>query len=137
MPRRNQGPRLRWLDKRQCFYITWTEHGRSRERSTGTANREQAEAIFGEWLQSRGRRTGPRNPDQVLVTEVLTEYALWKADEVIAPRMIGCAIAALAPFWESRSVAEITKQSCKLYAKHRGPDQRTPSVANSAFYVRR
>ena len=43
MPRRNQGPRLRWLDKRKCFYITWTEHGRSHERSTGTADREQAE----------------------------------------------------------------------------------------------
>jgi hypothetical protein len=43
MPRRNQGPRLRWLAKRHCFYITWTEQGRSRERSTGTADREQAQ----------------------------------------------------------------------------------------------
>ena len=30
---------LRWLAKRHSFYITWTEYGRSRERSTGTANR--------------------------------------------------------------------------------------------------
>ena len=51
MPRRNQGPRLRWLEKRKCFYIAWTEHGRSRERSTGTADREQAEIVFAEWLQ--------------------------------------------------------------------------------------
>ena len=46
MSRRNQGARLCWLKKRNCFYITWSEHGRSRERSTGTRNREQAEAIF-------------------------------------------------------------------------------------------
>jgi excisionase family DNA binding protein len=26
--------RLRWLAKRSCYYITWTERGRSRERST-------------------------------------------------------------------------------------------------------
>jgi hypothetical protein len=51
MPRRNQGPRLRYLNKREAYYITWTEHGRSRERSTGTADREQAENIFAEWLQ--------------------------------------------------------------------------------------
>ena len=87
MPRRNQGPRLRWLQKRQCFYINWTEHGRSRERSTGTADREQAEIIFAEWLQRRGRRSGPSDPSAILVTDVLTEYAMAKADEVMAPRV--------------------------------------------------
>ena len=75
MPRRNQGPRLRWLEKRECFYITWTEHGRSRERSTGTADREQAEIIFAEWLHRRGRRAGPSDPASILVTDVLNEYA--------------------------------------------------------------
>jgi hypothetical protein len=27
MGRRNQGPRLRWLEKRGAYYITWTQHG--------------------------------------------------------------------------------------------------------------
>ena len=62
MPRRNQGPRLRWLDKRECFYIVWTERGRSRERSTGTADREQAQIALAEFLQQRDRRAGPRDP---------------------------------------------------------------------------
>ncbi len=57
--------------KRNCFYITWTEHGRSRERSTGTADREQAEVVFAEWLQRRGRRDGPSDPAAILVTDVL------------------------------------------------------------------
>ena len=74
MPRRNQGPRLRWIGKRNCFYIVWTEHGRSRERSTGTADRKQAEVVFAEWLQLRGRRNGPSDPAAILVTDVLNLY---------------------------------------------------------------
>jgi integrase len=125
MPRRNQGPRLYWRAKRQCFYITWTEHGRSSKRSTGTADREQAEAIFGEWLQARGRRTSPRDPNEILVTELLTEYAVAKADEVMAPRVIGYAIDALTSFWHGRTVAEVTKQTCKLYRTARGRSANT------------
>ena len=34
MPRRNQGPKLRYLKDRGAFYITWTINGRSRKRST-------------------------------------------------------------------------------------------------------
>jgi hypothetical protein len=41
MPRRNKGPRLYWHRNRDYWYIAWTERGRSRERSTGTADREQ------------------------------------------------------------------------------------------------
>jgi hypothetical protein len=35
MPRRNTGPRLRWIDRRQSFYIVWYERGRERLRATG------------------------------------------------------------------------------------------------------
>jgi integrase len=119
MPRRNQGPRLRWLDKRKCFYITWTEQGRSRERSTGTADRERAEAIFGEWLHVRGRRTGPSDPNEILVTDVLTDYARGRGPKVTAPRVVGCAIDALTGFWQDRVVADVTPQTCGLYGEKR------------------
>ena len=125
MPRRNQGPRLRWLKKRNCFYITWSERGRSRQRSTGTSDREQAEVIFAAWLQVKGRRSGPSDPSAILVTDVLTQYAIAKADEVIAPRAIGCAVDALTPFWEGRTVVEVTKQACKLYSKVRSRSANT------------
>jgi integrase len=120
MPRRNQGPRLRWLEKRRCFYIAWTEHGRSRERSAGTANREEAERVFAEWLQARGRKDGPRDPSEILVTEVLSDYASERGPEVAAPRAIGCAVDALTEFWEGRLVADVTKQTCGLYVRMRG-----------------
>jgi len=119
MPRWNQGPRLRWLAKRGCFYIVWTEHGRSRERSTGTADRESAETIFGEWLQSRGRRGGPRDPSEVFVTDILAAYATERGADLIAPERMAYAIEALTGFWEGRTVADVSKNTCKAYAKAR------------------
>jgi hypothetical protein len=65
MARRNQGPRLRWLDKRKRFYVTWTERGRSREFSTGTADREEAEAAFAAWMRVKDCRLPPGASENV------------------------------------------------------------------------
>mgnify|MGYP000906282953 CR=1 FL=1 len=62
MPRRNSGARLRWLEKRNCFYIVWTENGRSRERSTGTADRKLAEAALADFSKEgafQGKKIAP------------------------------------------------------------------------------
>ena len=119
MPRRNQGPRLRWLDKRKGFYVTWTEHGRSRECSTGTADRAQAEIFFAEWLQRRGRRSGPSDPAQVLVTDVLQDYQQYRGPRVVAPERIAFAVLALTDFFEGNSVADVTPITCGRYAEKR------------------
>jgi integrase len=120
MSRRNQGPRLRWLDKRNAFYITWTEHGRSRERSTGTANRDKAQIVFAEWLIARGRKAGPRDPAEMLVTDLLNDYASERGPHVVAPRVIGCAVSALTTFWHGRFAADVTPHACRLYMDARG-----------------
>src|SRR6478736_2918372 len=112
MPRRNQGPRLRWLRKRNCFYITWTEHGRSRERSTGTAEREQAENVFAEWMQRRGRRSGPSDPAGVFVTDILNDYQEQRAAKITSPERIAYAVLALTDFFEGNSVADVTPETC-------------------------
>jgi integrase len=119
MPRRNSGPRLRWLAKRKCFYITWTEHGRSRERSTCTADREQAESIFAEWLHRRGRRTGPSDPASILITDVLNEYAEQRGPKIAAPARIAYAVLALTDFFEGNSVADVMPQTCGRYVEER------------------
>lgn len=119
MPRRNQGPRLRWLDKRQCYYIVWTENGRSRERSTGTAERQQAEIMFAQWLQLRGRRDGPRDPASILVTDVLNTYLQEKGPNVAAPERIAYAVEALIDFFEGNTLADVTPQTCDRYGKKR------------------
>lgn len=120
MPRRNQGPRLRWIDKRRCFYITWTEHGRSRERSTGTANREQAEISFAGWLQVRGRGNGPSDPTAILVTDVLNLYLQQRGPKVATPSRIAYAVLPLVDFFEGNTLADVTPHSCAGYAERRG-----------------
>jgi hypothetical protein len=120
MPRRNSGARLRFLEKRGCYYIVWTEGGRSRERSTGTADRRQAEIALAEFIHLRTRDAGPRDPSQVLVTDALADYAEEHGEETGSPWRIAAAIKALAPFWEGRTVAEVTRETCKAYHRFRG-----------------
>jgi integrase len=120
MPRRNQGPRLRWLEKRGCFYIIWTEHGRSRERSTGTADREQAEVLLAEFLYARRRQEGPSDPSEMLVTDALEYYASERGPKVTAPDVMGRAIDTLAGFWQGRVVSDVKPETCSLYGKLRG-----------------
>jgi integrase len=125
MSRRNQGPRLRWLNKRQCYYIVWTENGRSRERSTGTADREQAEILFAEWLQLRGRRSGPSDPSAILVTNVLNDYLRDRAPKVAAADRMIYAVLALTDFFEGNTVADVTPQTCERYVEKRGRSKGT------------
>jgi len=119
MARRNQGPRLDWRDARGCFYIVWTEHGRSRKCSTGAANRECAEAFFAEWMQRRGRRNGPSDPAEVLITDALTDYLTERGPKVAAPDRIAYAVDALTNFWEGRTVADVTPLTCGRYVETR------------------
>jgi integrase len=120
MARRNSGPKLRFLDKRGCWYITWSEGGRSRERSTATADRQQAEIAFAEFLHERTRAAGgPRDPAEALITDVLDEYAQEHGPMTKAPWRIACAVEALSRFWEGRKVGEITKQTCARYVTQR------------------
>jgi integrase len=120
MSRRNQGPKLRWLAERRAYYITWTINGRSRKRSTGTADRERAESIFAEWLHVRGRRVGPSDPSQILVTDMLSHYLKERGPKVTAQERIAYAVLALTDFFEGNTVADVTPQTCSRYAEKRG-----------------
>ena len=120
MPRRNTGPRLRFLDKRDAYYIVWTHAGRSRERSTGTANRLEAEIALSEFIRERTRDNGPRDPSEILVTDVLADYANEGADATSTPWRIAYAVEALTMFWEGRTVANVTRETCRAYDKARG-----------------
>jgi integrase len=123
MSRRNQGAKLRYLEDRGAFYITWTVNGRSHRCSTGTADGQEAEEVFAEWLITRGTRgqrkaVGPRDPHKVLVSEILESYLL-EAKPSAQPR-IAYAVLALNEFFGESTVDLITKQTCKRYARERG-----------------
>jgi integrase len=97
----------------------WTENGRSREQSTGTRDRSKAEIALAKFIQQRRRTTGPRDPSEILVTDLLTEYAEQQGPKVAAPIRIACAIMPLAEFFEGRSVTDVTTQICMAYEKWR------------------
>jgi hypothetical protein len=131
LARRNQGPRLRYFEDRGAYYITWTVNGRSRKCSTRTADREQAEAKLGEWLQVRKRQSGPSDPAQMFVTDVLADYATERGPKVIGQETMGRAVETLARFWEGRTVAEVPL-AATAYAQER---QRSPGTTRRELGV--
>jgi integrase len=120
MPRPNTGPRLKPPGKRPFYYIVWFEGGRERLRSTGTADGRQAEAALTKFLNERQRAAGPRDPGELPIADVLALYGEEHAPTRKAPARIGYAISALLPYWSGKTVADITKSSCRRYAAKRG-----------------
>jgi len=134
MGRRNQGPRLRFLERRNTYYICWTERGRSRERSTGTANREEAEIALGQFIRTKSRRAGPRDPSEILVTEILTDYAEERGPNVQSGDRIGYAIDPLSNYFAGRTLAEINDTTLAGYERWR---ERNPSTVRRELGVLR
>src|SRR5262245_52899139 len=124
MSRRGQGPRLVFLEKRACWYVRWTDGGRTRERSCATANRDEADVIFAQFLADhvakRAGCAGPRDPARFPVADALAAYATEHAPSTDAPARIGYAIKALATFWSGNVVADITRETCRAYQRQRG-----------------
>jgi hypothetical protein len=120
MGRRNQGPRLRWHRTGTAYFICWTEGSRSRECSTYTQDRQEAEIIFAEWLQTRQQKVGPSDPDKILITDILTSYIAKQGPKVIGQETMGRCVENLARAWEGKTVAEITSDTIASYNKKRG-----------------
>jgi integrase len=119
MPRRNSGPKLVWLKKRNCYYITWTESGRSRQYSTGTQDSGEAQTVFADFMHRRQRDSGPRDTGQVLVTDVLTDYAEERAPQTKATDRILFALRPLIDYWGGKAVPDVSRQSCEEYFRWR------------------
>jgi len=119
MPRRNNGPRLQWLEKRACYYITWTERGRSRQRSAGSADVTEAQLALATFINAQPSRGGPRDPSEVFVTDVLADFAMESADRLMAPKRLARSVVVLTDFWAGRTVQDITKPTCAAYVRWR------------------
>jgi integrase len=121
MPRRNTGPRLRWLAKRGGFYVVWSERGRSRERSAGTADRAEAEMFLASFLHARRQPdAAPRDPREVLITDLLADYAEERGPRIVAGRRIADACTPLINYWEKMFASHVTRQTCEGYRVWRG-----------------
>jgi integrase len=121
MPRPNRGAYLKFLRHRGAFYIQWSDAGRIKQRSTGTADRATAEAALADFIQERQRgvRVGPCDPGEFSIADALDLYGTEHAPNAADPERIGYAIAALIPFWGDRMVGHITRETCRAYGRHR------------------
>ena len=121
MPRPNRGPYLKFLKHRGAFYIHWSENGATRQRSTGTADSGEAQEALATFIQGRRetKRTGPCDPGEFPIAAALTLYGEEHAPTKADPRRIAFAIQALVPYWSGRTVAEITKATCRGYVRYR------------------
>ncbi|NII58107.1 tyrosine-type recombinase/integrase [Sphingomonas aerolata] len=122
MPRPNQGPKLDYRADRGQFYITWSESGRSRKRSTGTGDREAAHIALAEFIRDRqqqSRPIGPSAPTEFPIDQALDLYGQQHAPTTEAPERIGYAIEALLPFWQQSTVGDITEATCRAYGRWR------------------
>lgn len=123
MPRRSRGPYLKFVRERNAYYVFWSEAGAIRKRSTGTADSREAEEALAAFITSRRRLgadgSGPRDPAQFSVSDALELYGQLHAPSTADPARIGYAIDALLGFWGDHSLEQVTKQTCKAYARDR------------------
>jgi hypothetical protein len=67
------------------------------------------------------------------VTDVLTYYARQRGPKTAAPARIGSAIDALTGFWQGRTIADVTPETCGAYERHRAP--RSPGTVRRELGV--
>lgn len=134
MPRPNSGPRLVSYKKRGgTYYIVWCERGRTRERSTGTRDRGEAEVQLAHFILSQPS-AGPLDPSQCLITDILAEYAVARGGEVMDPVRLAGAVLKLAAFFEGRYASELNRSLCQGYGRWRN---RAPGTVRRELTVLR
>lgn len=118
MSRQGHGPRLR--QRRGAWVIRWTEGGQTRERRTSAGSREEAEAIFADWLaSSRQKPKGLRRASEYLIADCLSEYAEEHGPQTASPDRIAYAIEKLLDWWSDNPVEAVSKATCQGYTEYR------------------
>lgn len=119
MPAKAKGARL-YLRKRAgrdpVFVIRDTGQP---ERSTGTADRGEAERRLAEYIAERDLRKGPHTSEGMTVAAALDIYGTDHAPHTADPARIGYAIDALLPFWGALTVSAVKGETCRRYAAQR------------------
>ena len=112
--------------KSYVWYIVWREDGRYRERPTGFAREQiaQAEEELGRWLHANAHRhhdtpERPRDPDEILIADVLRIYAEGHAAKTAAPELIGHLNEVLLDWWKEAKLSAVTSRACQRYAEAR------------------
>jgi hypothetical protein len=153
MPRRPKSPRLYLRAARDNDRdATWGILDRGREISTGAgaADIQRAEAALAAHIGGKAKPyVGPRDPSQVLIADVLADYAAAHAKKTRRPDLIALAIDKLSKFFDIRPANSINPELCEKYVEWRTAQQdgrakkstgrpiaKAPPDANLEFSVR-
>lgn len=106
---------------RPCWYIVWSDGGRSRRRSTGAADREQAELVLAALrLEIAGSGGAAAGPGQVGLTAVLDRYVDGHAVKLPSAAQARAARKHLvAHFGAMATVAAVTEAEVDRYIESR------------------
>lgn len=159
MPRPDPGPQLKLFGPDERFgakkkrglreyrwYVVWREKGERQERSTGAGSsgsptveaRKAAEGYFSEFLKRyRRTATGPRDPDQITVSEVLEVYGELHGPTVADSDRIGYATVALVRHLGQDLISDISEPWSQEYVEAREDEGRTASTARRELVVLR
>jgi integrase len=120
MPRPTKGARLYLHPKDRQWLIR--DGSITRRTGCGEADRAGAEKRLGEYISEKFEPVA-REGDlhRIPVTEVLTAYGREHAPHTRGktPETIGYCIAALAPWWADKTMADIRGATCRGYMDHR------------------
>lgn len=118
MPRKRQPPRLYFREDE----ATWVIRDGERTVRTGCGaddSRGAEEALQRYLAQKYTPAVREHNPAAIFVSEVLTAYGQEYAPTVADPARIGYAIAALAPWWDGKTLMQVRGATCRAYADYR------------------
>jgi integrase len=105
------------------YYVFWSEHGRTRRKSTSTDDSGAAQEALANFIADRRRsgadRSGPLDPASFSVADALALYGERHAPTTADPARIGYAITALLDYWGDCTIGQVTKQTCKGYERER------------------
>lgn len=122
MPKRNAGPKLHWREDRNVWEILWYEGGQTRRKSTGTADRAEADRKLSRHIiesLSHATPLGPKRPDERLICDMLADYAEERGEVVSSKATLGYSLKALLPYWGTRYARDIREGTCRAYVQYR------------------
>lgn len=85
MGRHNEGYRLKKPTWAKCWYITWSEGGRSKRVSTGKTDRKEAEIV----LERVRAEIGKDDADDITVSQALEDYMTERAPHIASGATTG------------------------------------------------
>ena len=124
MSRPSKGARL-YLKPQKGRAPRWVIRDAGREFPTGCAGdqldeaeRKLAEYIAAKWTTAK--RSGPQDPAEIPIVEVLANYAAKRAPKLSSDAdSVAGWIAHLNAFWRDRPLAEIKRSTCEAYVANR------------------